>query len=105
MGYTLGRRVQGVTTPTGFQINPNVRFRLIEGEAVVLRQEEGEVLVLNEVASRILWLASEQTPRTEIVRRLFEEFEVDESRLTHDVTSFLEEMSLEGILLELEGEG
>ena len=94
-----------MSNSTGFRINPSVRFRLIEGEAVLLRQREGEVLVLNEVASRILWLASEQTPRPEIVRRLFEEFEVDESQLVRDVTSFLEEMSQEGILVEAEVEG
>ncbi len=91
-----------MTRTTGFRINPSVRFRLIEGEAVLLRQKEGEVVVLNEVASRILSLASDRTPEPEIVRQLFEEFEVDESQLFQDVASFLEELSREGILLEIE---
>src|SRR5689334_5489183 len=39
----------------------DVRFRVIDGEAVVVRQSAAEVVVLNEVAARILALADGST--------------------------------------------
>ena len=46
-----------ITPATVLQRRSDVRYRRIEGEAVVLRQAAAEVLVLNEVGAAVLDLA------------------------------------------------
>lgn len=42
----------------------DVRFRRLADEAVVIRQDVGEVLVVNELGARVLELLDEQEPAT-----------------------------------------
>ena len=76
----------------------DVRFRKVEDEAVVLRQNAAEVMVLNEVGARILDLADGVTPIEEWVDALFDEFEVDRATLEQDVLEFAVEMADAGVL-------
>jgi hypothetical protein len=77
---------------------PDVRFRKVEDEAVVLRQNAAEVMVLNEVGARILDLADGVTPIEQWVDALFDEFEVDRATLEQDVLEFAVEMADAGVL-------
>lgn len=76
----------------------DVRFRKVEDEAVVLRQNAAEVMVLNEVGARILDLADGVAPIEEWVDALFDEFEVDRATLEQDVLEFAAEMADAGVL-------
>jgi hypothetical protein len=81
-----------------FRRKDDVRFRIIAPEAIVVRQSEPEVLVLNEVGARILErLDSGQSVAT-LVAGLAQEYEVDPKRLETDVTTFLEDLAAGGVI-------
>lgn len=77
---------------------PDVRFRIVDREAVVVRQRSAEVLVMSEVAARILDLADGVRPVREWLDVLADEFEVDRETLEQDVLRFAAELVDEGIL-------
>ena len=76
----------------------DVRFRIVDGEAVVVRQKSSEVLVMSEVAARILALADGIRPIGAWVDALEGEFEVARATLERDVLRFAAELAGEGIL-------
>jgi len=76
----------------------DVRYRLIDGEAVVVRQRAAEVLVLNEIAARILALADGTAPVSAWLDALAAEYDVDRATLERDVLGFAEELAAEGLL-------
>ena len=76
----------------------DVRFRIVDGEAVVVRQKSSEVLVMSEVAARILALADGIRPIGAWLDLLVDEFEVDRASLERDVLRFAAELAGEGIL-------
>ena len=76
----------------------DVRFRTVDGEAVVVRQSAAEVLVLNEVAARLLALADGTTPVASWVEALAGEYEVDRAVLERDVLEFAAELVQDGLL-------
>lgn len=77
---------------------PDIRFRMVDREAVVVRQRDAEVLVLSEVAARLLSLADGIRPVSDWLDTLEEEFEVDRSTLERDVLGFTEDLAAQGIL-------
>ncbi|HEX6864341.1 MAG TPA: PqqD family protein [Thermoanaerobaculia bacterium] len=77
---------------------PDVRYRIVDGEAVVVRQKSAEVLVMSEVAARILALADGTRPVGAWVEALASEFEVERETLERDVLRFAAELVDEGIL-------
>ena len=82
----------------------DVRFRRVADEAVVLRQDAGEVLALNEVAARILELVGERLSEAEIVERLAGEYDVERAELEADTAAFVQEL-LDGGVIEPVSEG
>jgi hypothetical protein len=78
-----------------FRIAPDVRYRIIGDEAVVVRQAHGDVLVLNEVAARVLQLVGQGLLGSEITLQIAEEYEAPEPDICSDVEAFLSE--LEGL--------
>lgn len=76
----------------------DVRFRVVDQEAVVVRQRSSEVLVLSEVGARILSLADGVRPIDGWLDLLADEFEVDRETLERDVLRFVEELAEQGIL-------
>ena len=85
------------TTPT-YHVKSDVRFRVLQGEAVVLRQDDAEVLVLNEVGSRILELLAGGRTQQAVIDQLLDEFEVDPAQLRTDVSSFIETLKKSSVL-------
>jgi hypothetical protein len=80
------------------RLGADVRFRVIDGEAVVVRQRAAEVLVLNELGARILTLADGRSPVMGWLDALEAEFEVDRATLERDILGFAAELAAEGIL-------
>jgi hypothetical protein len=87
-----------VDTRTVLRIAPDVRFRMVDREAVVVRQRSAEVLVMSEVAARMLALADGVRPLGDWVDVLLREFEVDRATLERDVLGFARELVEQGIL-------
>lgn len=82
------------------ELRSDVRFRLVGGEAVVVRQEAAEVLVLNEVGARVLDLVGRRRPVAEIIAALCAEFEVAPELAAAEVTAFLGEIAAAGLIAE-----
>lgn len=87
-----------------YRLRPDVRFRIVGGEAVVLRQDEAEVLVLNGVGSEMLRLLAEGLELDEIEECLLEMFEVEREELGRDLTEFLERLESVGVLQRPDGQ-
>ena len=76
----------------------DVRFRVVADEAVVVRQRDAEVLVLNEVGARILELVDEGMSHEQLVGKLVEEFETSEAEVAEDAQAFLAQLVEVGVL-------
>jgi hypothetical protein len=96
--------VEPLGTHHVLRIGGDVRFRVIDGEAVVLRQSAAEVLVMNEVAARMLELADGAAPVARWVDALLAEYETDRPTLERDVLELAATLVSEGILEPVAGE-
>lgn len=77
---------------------PDIRFRMVDREAVVVRQRDAEVLVMSEVAARLLSLADGVRPVSAWLDTLQEEFDVDRPTLERDILGFVADLADQGIL-------
>jgi hypothetical protein len=78
----------------------DVRFRVIGDEAVIVRQEEAEVIALNEVGASILSLLDSRRSVGDLLDALLEEYDVDRDSLAGDVSRFLTELREAGVVEE-----
>lgn len=78
----------------------DVRYRLVDGKGVVIRQGKGDVVVLNQVGARVLDLLQSGAALQRVLERLEGEFEVSPTRLEQDVLGFVRELLEIGILEE-----
>ena len=76
----------------------DVRYRVIDGEGVVVRQSAAEVLVVNDVAVRILGMADGTTAVSAWIDTLFDDYEVERPALERDVLAFAAELVEQGLL-------
>lgn len=93
--------MSAVTLSTVLRRRSDVRYRLIEGEAVVLRQSAAEVLVLNEVGASVLDLADGERSVAGWLETLAAEYDADPAVLEREVLEFAGEMFAAGLLEEL----
>ncbi len=89
-------------TAATFRRAPDVRYRLLDGEAVVVRQRAAEVLGLDPVGSRILDLLDGETTVAELLDRLAAEYDIDRDRIASEVEVFLEELAAAGVVERVE---
>lgn len=78
--------------PDSYSVSADIRYRVIDDEAVVVRQREGDVLVLNQVAARVLKFIGEGLSVGEIGDRVAREYEAPEANIRQDVGAFLVEL-------------
>lgn len=83
----------------------DVRYRMLFDEAVLIRQEEAEVLGLNLVGARILDCVREGRSAEETVEVLEREFDAEPDLLAADVAAFLDELVELGVLEEGDAHG
>jgi hypothetical protein len=91
---------QEIRVSTVFRRSGDVRYRIIDGEAVVIRQEAGEVLGLNETAARLLDLVDAESTVQELIDTMAEEYTIERSKLEEDVMKFLNELRGAGVIEE-----
>ena len=83
-----------------FRLCADVRYRQIADEGIVLRQQAGEVLVLNEVGARVVALLDEGLAPPGIVARLAAEFDAEPGDLAADIAGFVAELHAAGVIEE-----
>jgi Coenzyme PQQ synthesis protein D (PqqD) len=91
-----------ITLSTVLRRRSDVRYRHIEGEAVVVRQSSAEVLVLNEVGASVLDLADGERDVRAWIDALREVYDTDPAVLARDVLAFAAEMEEAGLLEAVE---
>ncbi len=96
--------MSAVTLSTVLRRRSDVRYRRIEGEAVVLRQSAAEVLVLNEVGASVLDLADGERSVRDWIEALAPEYDTDPAKLARDVLAFAGELQEAGMLEEVRKE-
>lgn len=87
-----------ITGSTVLRRRADVRYRRIEGEAVVLRQSAAEVLVLNGVGAAVLDLADGLRPVGEWIDALALRYGADRETVARDVLEFAGEAEEAGLL-------
>ena len=88
--------------PARFRLKRDVLYRRVWDEGVVLRKSSGEVLVLNDVGTRIVELCGTVTTVGDLVTRLVQEFDVEPEHLEADVLEFLQDLRDAGVIEHLE---
>lgn len=78
-----------LTLETRLSKNTKIPWRLIEGEAVLIDSEEGELIRLNEVGAEIWKLIDGQRTLGNLIEHLVAGFEVSERRARKDVQRFV----------------
>lgn len=81
------------------RLSSDVRYRAVDDETVVIRQEAAEALVLNDVAGRILELIDGARQVGAIVATLADEYDIDSATLAADVEAYLKELLDIGVVL------
>lgn len=74
--------------------------RIIDGEALIVNAEGGEILVLNEVGAFVWPLLDGKNDVRSIVVRLLDEFDVDPATARADVEAFLSSLRARKVLDE-----
>ena len=80
----------------------DVRYRVLDGQAVVVVQESWEAVVLNELGTRILEMIDGRTTVEELLKQLAASYEVNRDELRRDVLSYLTDLVKAGILKTIE---
>ena len=84
--------------PGTVQVAPDVVFRDLAGEAVILNLATGLYYGLDVVGTRAWMLLSERGNVEEVLRVLLSEYDVDETRLRADVETLVRELLAKGLL-------
>jgi hypothetical protein len=82
-----------------FKLSPDVMFRNLEGEAVLLDLGSGTYFGLNEVGTRVWQLVEAGRRPAEIVDVLTAEYEADRATIEADVTRLLDELQSRRLIL------
>jgi elongation factor P hydroxylase len=77
----------------------DVRFRALDDEGIVVRQQAGEVIVLNAAGTRVIELVAAGASGASIVDQLEQEYDTDRATLERDVAAHLAEL-LEANVIE-----
>ena len=77
---------------------PEVAWRVIEGEAVVVDPRAGITYPLNTVATRCWEMADGSRPVATIISAVIEEFDAPEEQIKQDVEGFIQDLQSKGLL-------
>lgn len=78
--------------PNRVAMDPDVLFRELDGEMVLLNLKDERYYGLDEVGSRTWQLLSEHGDVQQVIGQLLEEYDVDEERLRSDIAELIDEL-------------
>ena len=79
--------------------HPQVAFRVVDGEGVVVLAQDGQVQVVNPVGARVLELVDGVAGVRDIASKIMAEYEVPASEAQRDVAEFVEAMVDDKVLI------
>jgi len=82
-----------ITSGSVLRRRRDVRYRVVVPDTVVIRQAGPEVLILNEVAGRILDLADGRRTAADIAETLVDEYDIAPDAARLDVLAFAAELA------------
>ena len=82
-----------------WRVHPNVRFRRLFDEAVVLHQKQAEAVVLNDSGAAFLELCDGEHSFEEIIELLCMQFQVEAETLRDDIVPFARELQDGGYIV------
>jgi hypothetical protein len=82
------------------KVNPNVVFKDLDGEAVLLDLSSGTYFGLNEVGTRVWQLAAGNRDEAQIVAALADEYDADRAVIAGDVAALLADLRTRRLILE-----
>ena len=82
-----------ISSSSVVKIRPDIRYRIVDGEAIVVQQTDARVLNLNPLGTRILTALDGRTPVGELLARLAAEYDVEPEVLAADALRYLDELS------------
>lgn len=78
--------------------HPEVAFRLIDGEAVIITPRDGVMHTLNGVGTKV-WAMLEKKPTfSELVDAVLESYQVKRDKVESDLGGFLQELLSKGMV-------
>lgn len=84
-----------------FERAPDVRFRVVGEEGVLVRQEAAEVIAVNDVGARLLSLVDSERSLGEVKRVLLDEYDAEREALEADVNRFVAQLVEAGVIREV----
>ncbi len=84
------------------RLSPDVVFRELEGEAVILDLASGRYFGLNAVGTRIWTLLDTGTPIERIVGTIAGEYDADPEQIARDVNTLIDELLARGLIVSSE---
>lgn len=81
--------------------NERVPWRIIEGEAILVKVDSGEVIHLNEVAAEIWRIIDGKRKISEIVDHIQKDFDVDRKQAEKDTLEFIKSLSNINLVTEM----
>lgn len=79
-------------------IHPELTWRLLDGEAVIVSPTSGEIRVLNHVGSEIWQLLANGSTIEEIKQALVAQYALSPEQAARDVSAFLDDLHNRGLL-------
>lgn len=86
--------------PAKLALSSQSRFRVMDGEGIVILQRAAEVLVTNECGARILSLITAGETVEQVISVITDEYEVDDKTARGDIEYFVAELIRLGAVCE-----
>ena len=85
--------------PHTVSCSPDVLFRELEGEGVLLDLETERYYTLDDIGARMWHLLHEHEEVEAVVERLLDEYDVDETTLRQDLAELITRLSKAGLVV------
>jgi hypothetical protein len=89
---------------TLLRLSPDVVFRELDGESVVLDLSSGRYFGLNAVGTRVWQLIQQGQPVDGLIRAVTAEYDADADAVERDVLALLEDLKARGLVVEPPGQ-
>jgi hypothetical protein len=81
------------------RLSPDVVFRELDGESVVLDLSSGRYFGLNGVGTRVWQLVGDGAGVDAVIRAMTSEYDADEATIARDVIALLDELQERGLIV------
>jgi len=86
-----------------WKLSPDVVFRDLDGEAVILDLVSGTYFGLNEVGTRVWRLVEEGRNPSQIIDLVAAEYEADRDTIARDVTRLIDDLRVRRLIVGVAG--